>query len=377
MKKTYFVWLSIYCVVSVFAFLEFPLGSNVVRLAGICLLFIILFITPLFIGKPIVLTVLFSIQLLTTIVIFYPIDSELNPYLFLFHALILAEAFFYLGRAQSLIVMFVQLGCATWISLVADLSYFQLAWCGLFYLLLVLALLHYQNIHIREIEVRQKNNALLDEYRRMKRQLVIEEEQARQDERNMIGHEIHDSVGHKLTALLMQLEVFRLTADEKDKEKILKFKELADQSLEETRRAVKSFKQKDVGGLQGVIRLIRKLEMESFMKINFSVKHGAFAAPLTGEQSFAIYRAVQEALTNIMKHSSTREALVLFESPGGSIFRFEVLNETPHNPFFQEGYGLKAMRERLEKVGGSLEISQGERQFVVRGSLFLIERGGI
>lgn len=103
------------------------------------------------------------------------------------------------------------------------------------------------------------------------------------------------------------------------------------------------------------------------MKINFSVKHGAFAAPLTGEQSFAIYRAVQEALTNIMKHSTTREAQVMFESPGGSVFRFEVTNFTAPNPFFQEGYGLKAMRDRLEKVGGSLNIHHDEHQFVVSG----------
>lgn len=104
----------------------------------------------------------------------------------------------------------------------------------------------------------------------------------------------------------MQFEAFRLTAAEKDKEQVQNLKELAEQSLEETRRAVRSFKQREAGGLQGVIRLIRKLEMESVMKINFSVKHGAFAAPLTGEQSFAIYRAIQEALTNIMKHSTNK-----------------------------------------------------------------------
>src|SRR5690606_20460399 len=96
---------------------------------------------------------------------------------------------------------------------------------------------------------------------------------------------------------------------------------------------------------------------------------------LTGEQSFAIYRAVQEALTNIMKHSSTREAQVSFESPGGRIFRFEVSNLTTPNPYFREGYGLKAMRERLENVGGTLEVHQDHRQFIVRGNIHLKEGG--
>ncbi len=371
MKNIYFIWISIHCVVWPLAFLEYAQVVNEGRLACICLFFTILFILPLFKEKPSVQTVLFCIQSLSTIVIFYPIENILSPYLILIHALLIAEAVFYLPRIKSFVVMAVQLGCLIWFGTEVTLPTTLLVFTGLFYLLFLFALIHYQIIHKRESDVRKRNNALLNEYRRMKRQLVTEEERARQDERMLIGHEIHDSVGHKLTSLLMQFEVFRLNAADKDKEKIEKLKELAEESLEETRRAVKSFKQRELGGLQGVIRLIRKLEMESFMKIHFSVKHGAFAAPLTGEQSFAIYRAVQEALTNIMKHSSTREAQVLFESPGGSIFRFEVINLAPPNPFFHEGYGLKAMRERLEKVGGSLEIDYNERQFVVRGSLRL------
>ena len=272
-------------------------------------------------------------------------------------------------------VIAVQSASATAMLIVAETAAFQLAWYILFYILLVSAMWHYQAVRNREQAATLKNNVLLDEYRKMKRQLTTEEEMARQDERMLIGHEIHDSVGHKLTALLMQFEAFRITAAESDKAKITVLKELAEQSLEETRRAVKSFKHRESGGLQGVIRLIRKLEIETFMKINFTVKHGAFAAPLSGEQSFAIYRAIQEALTNIMKHSSIREAKVMFEVPGGSVFRFEVMNSMVSEPIFQEGYGLKAMRERLEKVGGSLEISAGERQFVVRGTIRLNERG--
>lgn len=376
MKKTYFIWLGIQCIIWTFAFFELPPELNESRLISMSIFFIILFLLPLLTEKPLIQTILFCIQALITTIIFYPIDNLLNPYVILIQSLIIAEAVFYLSRLKSLIVIGVQLGAAAAIVLATTLTASQLAWCGLYYLLLTIALLHYQVIYTREKAARINNDILLDEYRRMKRQLVIEEEQARLDERMLIGHEIHDSVGHKLTALLMQFEAFRLTAAEKDKEMIENLKELAEQSLEEIRQAVKSFKQREVGGLQGVIRLIRKLEMESFMKVNFSVKHGAFAAPLTGEQSFAIYRAVQEALTNIMKHSATREAQVIFESPGGSIFRFEVINFTKVDSFFQEGYGLKAMRDRLEKVGGLLEIDYDEHQFVVRGMIVLTDRSG-
>ncbi|MBC5638328.1 sensor histidine kinase [Ornithinibacillus hominis] len=376
MKKSYFIWLAIYGVVWVFAYLAFPSGINKIQLTSMCVFFIILFILPITANKPIWQTILFSIQALTTIGVFHHMGSMFNPYVFLLHALIIAEAVFYLNRLKSFIVIGVQLICAFVIMMEANLSTTILVWYGLLYSLIITALFYFQTVHIRENELSKKYDVLLDEYRKMKRQLMIEEEQARLDERNMIGREIHDSVGHKLTALLMQFEAFRLNAVEQDKEKMTTLKELISQSLEETRKAVKSFKQPEVGGLQGIIRLIRKLEIESYMKIHFSVKHGAFAAPLSGEQSFAIYRAVQEALTNIMKHSSTREARVMFESPGRSIFRFEVINQTTSNYHFQEGYGLKAMRERLEKVGGSLDVTQDEHQFRVKGVIRLIERGG-
>ncbi|PAD38325.1 histidine kinase [Terribacillus sp. 7520-G] len=376
MRSTYFIWLAIYCVVWTLAFSESILDLSALQMASMSIFFIILFILPLFTGKQSKQTILFCVQALLTVLIFYPFKMEFSSFALLTQSLIMAEAVFYLSRTKSFIVITVQLVCAALILMKFSLSPSQLVWCALYYLLLVAALLYHQIIHKREKEARLSNEALLEEYRRMKRQLVIEEQQARQDERMLIGHEIHDSVGHKLTALLFQFEAFRLTAAEKDKETIGKLKELAEQSLEETRQAVRSFKQREVGGLQGVIRLIRKLEIESFMKINFSVRHGAFAAPLTGEQSFAIYRAVQEALTNIMKHSSTREAQVIFESPGGSIFRFEVINALTHDGCFQEGYGLKGMRERLEKVGGTLEIDHDKHRFLVRGTIRLADWGG-
>ncbi|QGH35923.1 sensor histidine kinase [Gracilibacillus salitolerans] len=376
MNKTYFMWIAIHCLVWPLAFWGSDLHLSLQLLASFCLFLIILFIIPLFSEKPLIQTVLFSIQALTPLIIFYPVDHQLNQYLLLVQALVIAEAVFRLSLLKSVLVMLVQFAGLLWLLTQTTLSTYQLAWYALFYILVIIGLLYFQFVKRSEIEVKEKNDVLLDEYRRMKRHLVTEEENARQDERMLIGHEIHDSVGHKLTALLMQLEAFRLNADEKDKEKVEKLKELAEQSLEETRRAVKSFKQNEVGGLQGLIRLIRKLEMEKFMKINFSVKHGAFAASLTGEQSFAIYRAVQEALTNIMKHSSTREAHISFEAPGGSIFRFEVVNPAKTNSFFQEGYGLNAMRDRLEKVGGTLEIHHDERQFAIRGSIRLMERRG-
>jgi signal transduction histidine kinase len=211
----------------------------------------------------------------------------------------------------------------------------------------------------------------------MKRRLISDEQLARQDERAQVGRDIHDSVGHKLTALLKQLEVFRMQTEDTEVDSRLQvLKELAKESLEDTRNAVKVMKQNETGGLSAILRLIRKLEAESFIRVHFSVKRGALSAPLNNEQSIAVYRAVQEALTNIMRHSKAREAEITFEAPGGGIFLFEVINPIIAEKSFREGFGLQSMRERIEHAGGRLEIIQYDDRFVVHGTLSMLDKRG-
>lgn len=221
------------------------------------------------------------------------------------------------------------------------------------------------------MDLEARHEAIFSEFRDLKRRAVSEEELARQEERVLIADEIHDSVGHKLTALIMQLEMFRLQTSENERERVESLKELANESLDETRRAVKSLKANDTGGLPGILRLIRRLELENMMHIHFAVKYGAFSAPLTGEQSFVIYRSVQEALTNIMKHSDAKEAEITFEAPGGSIFRFEIRNPSTGTDSYLEGFGLSQMRQRFEKHNGGMKVYQTEGHFIVISGVYV------
>jgi signal transduction histidine kinase len=213
------------------------------------------------------------------------------------------------------------------------------------------------------------------DYRSLKRQAVIHEKTVRQEERNQIAREIHDSVGHRLTALLMQLEVVRLqTTDVSDRETITHLKSLAQVSLTETREAVRALKSEETTGLTAVIQLIRKLEAESHLQIAFQIKAGAFSFPLTSKQSIVLYRSVQEGLTNMMRHSASREAEVEFRVVGGSFFRFRITNPLNKKIEIVEGFGLTAMRERLEELGGTLSINQAEGEFALTGT-FPMEKG--
>ncbi|MFD2045221.1 sensor histidine kinase [Ornithinibacillus salinisoli] len=366
----YWVWILLNVMVWPFSLLYFNhhIDELTARLFGAFLYFVIFFIVPLVERKPNILVTLLSMNAIVTVITLFPYEDGLfNPYIILILSILIAEGFYRLPFSYSIIV-----GGSGALGLIltvlySDLEPFVQICIGIYSVLLIMAMMYYKKTKNRSDDLNARYQVLLGEYRELKRRAISEEEIARQEERVLIAHEIHDSVGHKLTALLMQLEMFRLKISSEYKEQVLSFKKLANASLEETRRAVKSLKASDSGGLPGILRLIRKLEMESFIRIHFSVKHGAFTAPLTGEQSFVIYRAVQEALTNIMKHSQAREAEITFEAPGGGVFRFEISNPIRDNNKYQEGFGLTSMRERLEKFGGDLEVFKTEEQFVVTG----------
>lgn len=214
---------------------------------------------------------------------------------------------------------------------------------------------------------KEKYESLYSLYRASKRQVGDMEKVTRQEERNQIAREIHDLVGHRLTALTMQLEVARIQAKDRESQAVLmQLKTLAQESLEDTRSAVKTFKTEDTAGIQAVIQLIRKLESESQIRIAITMKTGVLGIMLSNQQSVTLYRSIQEALTNMMRHSSSRQAEVEFQVIAQRELRFQVTHPLKSQVTIKEGFGLANMRERLAEINGRLTVSQ------VEGQLYLI-----
>ncbi|QFT87299.1 Sensor histidine kinase ComP [Bacillus sp. THAF10] len=211
--------------------------------------------------------------------------------------------------------------------------------------------------------------SLLVEYRALKRQLHENEEVARVEERNRIARDIHDSVGHQLTALMMQLAVAEQQADREPTLKgiITQTKQLARDSLEGMRKAVKALQGEEEKGISSVIHLIRKLEAETQMRIQLTTKTGVLTQALTNEQNSTVYRFVQEALTNAMRHGSSREITITFEILGAHSFQVTIKNKTAHFQSVQEGFGLQNMRKRMEALRGRMERETTEKDFIVKG----------
>lgn len=207
---------------------------------------------------------------------------------------------------------------------------------------------------------------LLGEYRKLKRFHLKAEDNARLQERTRIARDIHDSVGHRLTALIMKLEMLSIQEENRAYEEL---KEIAKGSLEETRIAVKTLQTNESEGIAAVVHLIRKLEAESHLLVQFTLKQGVLSIPVTNRMSVVLYRVIQEALTNIMRHGDTRDAHITLEKSAIGDIHFKITNPLQNPKPFTLGFGLENMRKRIEEMNGKLIIHQADNKFIISGTI--------
>ncbi|SET72040.1 Signal transduction histidine kinase [Salinibacillus kushneri] len=231
-------------------------------------------------------------------------------------------------------------------------------------------LIKWNKIQVEQSEKQEMYEKLVSEYRKLKRQTHESERAARLEERTKMARDIHDSVGHNLTALLMKLQI--LTMQEK-KEEYEDLKQLASDSLEETRHAVKTLQAEESEGISSVLQLIRKLEAESHIHLDFTLKQGVLSAHLTNEQNIVLYRVLQESLTNAMRHAFSREVKVVLALNAAEDLAFTIKNRVHNDVGWQWGFGLTNMKKRVEELDGKLKVYQHEQEFVVDGILPLRE----
>ncbi|WP_059104564.1 sensor histidine kinase [Shouchella shacheensis] len=203
------------------------------------------------------------------------------------------------------------------------------------------------------------------EYKKLKRQVLEEEDALKQAERARIARDVHDSVGHQLTNLVMQLQMTEMKREDPD---IAKAKEMARESLQEMRQAVQALQSEEKKGVAMIIQLIRKLEAESHVRISFSTKAGALSVPLGDEQGAALYRLVQEGLTNAVRHAYSRKVDVVFAVLGERKYVASIENATHNEKTFREGFGLSQLRARFEQLDGSFQVQNKEGRFYVEAS---------
>jgi signal transduction histidine kinase len=318
------------------------------------------FLVPVFKRKSIpFLTIIVMLEL-----ILFTVGRELYSYLLLMllYFMIVMSTYISTNLFRIVISLFLLINAAI---VIIMFPYLALVWISF------LLLISYLLIHVNELEgdyrqIRNTYESLLNDYRIQKRQSYYNEHAARVEERNLIARQMHDSVGHKLTALMMQIEQFWI---KEKKDQYLTLKNMAADSLEETRKAVRLLQVDEPRGIASIITLIKKLESENNIHVHFTTKQGVLQANLSNKQSAVLYRSVQEGITNAMKYGSSKAVhITLGVSPIGHL-TFEIRNPYIHKHPFHFGFGLENMKKRIEERHGKLEILQSNGEFILQGNI--------
>jgi len=191
-------------------------------------------------------------------------------------------------------------------------------------------------------------------------------------ERQRLARELHDETGQALTSILLGLKAVEEAAgDEERRRSMLALREQVVSTLHDVRRLAVELRPKaldDFGLVPALERLAETVAEQAHVTIH--VEDSLGDARLSAEVETALYRIVQEALTNVVKHATAQTISVVLTRQGDRI----VLLVEDDGPGFDplaahEGLGLLGMRERIALVDGRLQVESGAE----RGTTIAVE----
>lgn len=219
---------------------------------------------------------------------------------------------------------------------------------------------NYMETSSYEREIRDKNDLL----RKQARLLAVTEEK----EKEKLARDLHDGVGQSLSALKLILGMGKARA-QKTGDRVLvenagKAAELADMSLKEMRNVLNNLRPealKKGGLLYGLRAMIETLNhIEGFAcSLQVADELPSFDDPV----QLNIYRLIQEALTNVVKHAEAKNAAVICRR-GAAPDRYCFVVKDDGKGFDPEtehaGVGIASMEDRLRMLGGSFDLRAAE-----------------
>jgi signal transduction histidine kinase len=210
----------------------------------------------------------------------------------------------------------------------------------------------------REYDSRQK---LALAHNKLREYAMLAEDKATLDERNRIAREIHDSLGHALTAQSIQLDnaiAFWQLEPTKAYNFLTEAKTLVTTALREIRYSVATMRADPLQEQNLEIAIATLLKEFAQRTTVVPQCHISLPYPLSKEVKTTLYRIVQEALTNISKHSEATKVVVKLQAFPEHLFLLIEDNGKGFDPQQNTtGFGLQGVRERVAALAGYLQMS--------------------
>ena len=216
---------------------------------------------------------------------------------------------------------------------------------------------------VRDLEqAREAGAAQAEQLRDLNRRTV----RLQEDERRRIAGEIHDAVSPLITGALYQARALRLgTPDDPSRSTARRdstldgIGELLSKAMEELHGVIFALRPPDLDDIGVVAAIERYIAQVQRSGLNVHLEAGEEPPPLTPEVRLAIYRIVQEALHNALRHAAADEAVVRFEVID-DVLRVTIRDNgagfNPEHTARPTALGLLSMRERAAAIGAAFAV---------------------
>jgi signal transduction histidine kinase len=188
---------------------------------------------------------------------------------------------------------------------------------------------------------------------------------AREDEKSRLARELHDELGGILTAAKMTTTRLRgkLAGDPKTMELIDSVNQRLNEGIALKRRIIEDLRPSALNML-GLRVALENLCAEVAQQFGVPVTADIADVKINQNAQLSVFRVVQEALTNVGKHSKATQVAVRLEEVGDDIVLRVTDNGVGFDPSISKvgSHGLAGMRFRIESLGGSLSVDSSPEQ---------------
>lgn len=228
-------------------------------------------------------------------------------------------------------------------------------------------------------------NDMLDSvssYRNRLRAVTVRDLNHHEAERRQLSHDLHDGTAQSLAALLLQLKLARKLADDDERNEVLDgISSQLVATIEDLRLLARELRPQilDMLGLSPALeKYAQSLAQRTGIAIDVQVER--LSDELDPDVELALYRLVQEALLNVIRHAQAQRAKLIVERGPNSVVAMVTDDGRGFDPDVairdDSTVGLFGMRERAAHAGGSLTVASSpgagttvRLEFPVRGSL--------
>jgi signal transduction histidine kinase len=178
-------------------------------------------------------------------------------------------------------------------------------------------------------------------------------ETSRVNERTRIARELHDVLGHDLTALRLQLEVATHVGDEKAPSHVAKAQEVSERLLANVREVVTAMRSTPPPDLGSALRVLAEgvpgLRVHLDLPEPFALEEPA--------RAHCVLRCVQEIVTNALRHARAQNLWIKIARGEDGAISVDARDDGCGATVVRTGGGLSGMRARLEEMGGFLNVA--------------------